>query len=145
MGAGQFLREFRRDYHLKRSLAHRSAVLERKEKAKENQMKVKLPEVEQDWSRGKKVSHARLQALIAEIGENGVKRIYKKHELQHLCRAYSIIDRPNWNKAKLSSELVRAVALYDAIPCHQQTSVYTVESIVQDVPSRIPILKFRRI
>jgi hypothetical protein len=48
MGAGQFLRDFRRDFHIKKFLAHRKAVMERKEKAREKQMKVQLPEIEQD-------------------------------------------------------------------------------------------------
>ena len=48
MGAGQFLRDFRRDYHLRKSLAHRKAVLQRKEKANERRMKVPLKEIEQD-------------------------------------------------------------------------------------------------
>ena len=48
MGAGQFLCDFRRDYHLKKSLAHRKAVLQRKEKANEKKMKVEVSEIEQD-------------------------------------------------------------------------------------------------
>ena len=42
MGAGQFLRDFRRDYHIKKSLAHRKAVRQRKDKADEKRMKVQL-------------------------------------------------------------------------------------------------------
>ena len=34
MGAGQFLRDFRRDYHIKKSLAHRKSLMLKKEKAK---------------------------------------------------------------------------------------------------------------
>ena len=69
MGAGQFLRDFRRDFQIKKSLAHRKEVLEKKKKAEENKMKVHLPEIEQDRSTGKKMSHVRLLALVNKLGE----------------------------------------------------------------------------
>ena len=54
MGAGQFLRDFRRDYHLQKSLAHRKSVLVRKEKLCKKQMKVHLAVISHDRSPGKK-------------------------------------------------------------------------------------------
>ena len=35
MGAGKFLRDFRRDYNIKKTIAHRKAVFQRKKKADE--------------------------------------------------------------------------------------------------------------
>ena len=32
MGAGQFLQDFRRDYHLKKSVAHRKSLMSKKER-----------------------------------------------------------------------------------------------------------------
>ena len=40
LGARQFLRDFRRDYHVKKSLAHRKAITKRKERPNEKPMKV---------------------------------------------------------------------------------------------------------
>ena len=48
MGCGQFLRDFRRDFRLKKTLAHRKAVLARKQKAAEKRLKVELPSIEND-------------------------------------------------------------------------------------------------
>jgi hypothetical protein len=45
MGAGQFLRDFRRDFHIKKAMAHRKAVVARKEKADEKRQKVDMFEI----------------------------------------------------------------------------------------------------
>ena len=90
MGAGQFLRDFRRDFHIKKSMAHREAVLQKKKKAEEQRLKVQIPEIERDRSTGKKVSHMRLLDLVNKLGSEGITRLYRKKELQHLCAAYNI-------------------------------------------------------
>jgi hypothetical protein len=72
-----------RERGLKKSLAHRKEVMEKKKKAEENQMKVHLPEIEQDRSASKKVSHIRLLALVNKLGEGGLKHLYKKNDLHH--------------------------------------------------------------
>lgn len=144
MGAGQFLRDFRRDFHVKKSLAHRKEVMEKRKKAEENQMKVHLPEIEQDRSTGKKVSHVRLLALVNKLGEGGLKRLYQKNELHRLCDAYNVRWVSRWNKVKLASELARSIPRYDAIPCHQITSTYAV-NIVQQNADSIPVLRIRRL
>ena len=64
MGAGQFLRDFRRDFRLKKAMAHRKAVLARKEKAEELRQKVDLAEIRNDKSPMKKSSHVRLVVLL---------------------------------------------------------------------------------
>ena len=108
MGAGQFLRDFRRDYHIKKSLAHRKLLTSRLEKARKCQMKVHLT---QDRSYGKRSSHIRLLALINEVKE-GIESLYKKPELLHLCDAYCVKLLRSWNKK------IRAKALVQAIPVH---------------------------
>jgi hypothetical protein len=149
MGAGQFLRDFRRDFHVKKSHAHRQAVLERKEKAREKQMKVQLPQIEQDRSPGKHVSHTRLLALVNQLQYKGLVRLYKKRELQKLCSAYGCYYLAKWNKVKLANELCQVVRRCNIIPCHQITSVYTVEPIRQehdhDNTTRIPMLRICRL
>jgi hypothetical protein len=147
MGAGQFLRDFRRDFHIKKSLAHRKAVMERKEKAREKQMKVQLPEIEQDRSPGKHVSHTRLLALVSQLQYKGMVRLYKKRELQKLCSAYGCCYLAKWNKVKLANELCQVVPRCNIIPCHQITSMYTVEARheYEHDTTRIPVLRIRRL
>jgi hypothetical protein len=79
--------------------------MERKEKAREKQMKVQLPEIEQDWSPGKHISHTRLLALVSQLKFKGIVRLYKKKELQKLCSAYGCCYLAKWNKVKLADEL----------------------------------------
>lgn len=147
MGASQFLRDFRREFHIKKSHAHRKAVMKRKEKAREKQMKVQLPEIEQDRSPGKQVSHTRLLALVNQLQHKGVARLYKKKELQKLCSAYDCRYLAKWSKVKLANELCQVIPRYDNIPFHQITSVYAVvpsQEFERDT-TRIPVLRIRRV
>ena len=146
MGAGQFLRDFRRDYHLKKSLAHRKAVLQRKEKVNERRMKVHFKQMEQDRSPGKRISHARLLSLVNELTHKGLTRLYTKCELQHLCGAYNVRCLARWNKEKLSSELALTIRQCENMPSHQVLSCYAVVQEVSesDIPHNIPRLRIRR-
>ena len=90
MGVGQFLRDFRKDYQLKKSLAHRKAVLQKKEKADTKKMKVHIPQIEQDKSRNKQLSHLRLRTLLSNVKAQGLRSMYSKKELQQLCDAYNV-------------------------------------------------------
>jgi hypothetical protein len=146
MGAGQFLREFRRDYRVQKSLAHRKAVLQRKEKAKERKMKVILKHIEQDKSAGKRLSHVRLLALVNEIGGTGLMRLYTKKELCMLCDAYDIDYASSWNKGRLSKSLAEKIAQCESMPHHQVTSLYSVTvQPAQNSATTIPVLRLHRI
>ena len=90
MGCGQFLRGFRCDFRLKKTSAHRKAVLAGKEKAAEKRLKIELETMENDQSPSKRSSHVRLLALISQVQEKGAMRLYTKNELQKLCSAYAV-------------------------------------------------------
>lgn len=145
MGAGQFFRDFRRDYHVQKSLAHRKAVLLRKEKAKERKMKVTLKQIEQDRSIGKRRSHVRLLALVTEMGDRGLFRLYTKKELHTLCDAYDVQYFSRWNKGRLSTALAGKVTQCEIMPQHQVTSQYTVVVQEQQNSRKIPVLKLHRV
>jgi hypothetical protein len=145
MGAGQFLRDFRRDYNIKKSLAHRKAVTQRKEKANEKRMKVHFQQIEQDRSPGKKVSHVRLLSLVNELKANGLMRLYTKSELQRLCSGYNVRYLSKWNKGKLSAELAHAISHCESMPNFQVTSRYVVDILREDQHVAIPILRLRRL
>lgn len=147
MGANQFLRDFRRDFQIKKSTAHRKAVMERKEKARHKQMKVNLSEIKRDRSHGKEVSHTRLVALVNQVMSNGMVRLYKKKELHKLCSSYDCRYLAKWNKTKLANELCRTILRQDSMPCPQITSMYMVDQqqeLIHDA-TRVPPLRLRRV
>ena len=145
MAAGQFLRDYRRDYHIQKSSAHRKAVLQRNEKAKERKMKVSLKEIEVDKSVGKRCSHIRLLALVNEIGNKGLMRQYTKKELHTLCDAYGVKYLSRWNKGKLSTALATQIAQCECMTFHQVTSTYAVTVRSGEDSTKIPILSLHRV
>ena len=147
LGSGQFLNDFRRDYNLKKTLAHRKAVLARKEKDQERQMKVHIKAIEEDRSPSKRSSHLRLVALINQIHEKGRIRLYTKEELKQLCGAYDVHIKAKWNKSQLVKELTSKIIECTEIPCHGVMSNYAVEEIFRpnSAPDRLPVLRFRRL
>ena len=148
MGAGQFLREFRREYNLKKSLAHRKAVLQRKEKANERRMKIQLTQIEQDRSPGKKISHAGLTTLVNTLQHRGLSRLHTKSELQRLCVGYDVQCLSRWNKEKIASELATTILHCESMPSHQAMSRYAIVRDVRDVVNEHQVimpLRIRRI
>ena len=100
-------------------MAHREAVLQKKKKAEEQRLKVQIPEIERDRSKDKKVSHMRLLDLVNKLGSEGITRLYRKKELQHLCAAYNIRLVSRWNKMKLALELAQAIPRFEAVPRYE--------------------------
>ena len=96
MGAGQFLRDFRRDYHIKKSLAHRKTVLIRKEKDKGRRMKVYLSQIEQDRSHRKRSSHACSTAGSNQRGQRGCGTVVQENRVAAPVR---------WLQGKLPKKL----------------------------------------
>lgn len=106
MGAGQFLRDFRRAYQLKKTAEHRKRVLQRKQKIKETMDKVPFCDFSNDRSLGKETSYARLIGYYQKHGERALKRCYSKVELQKLCRAIDVPEAAKDNKSILVRRLV---------------------------------------
>lgn len=69
MGAGQFLCDFRRDYHIKKSLAHRKLLMSKQEKARKKSMKVHMPEIEKDRSPGKRSAATSMQRIQRSMAD----------------------------------------------------------------------------
>lgn len=132
MGAGQFLRDYRRSTKTRKALAHRKMVLQRKQKAQTRSMKVHLPQIKQDRSPFKQVSHGRLVALVDHSKEQGLKKLYTKCELEKLCSAYGIDCRSSWNKSKLAQELSSSIRSNTYIPVFQVLNEFTVNAVPND-------------
>ena len=144
MGVGQFLRDFRKDYQLKKSLAHRKAVLQKKEKADTKKMKVHIPQIEQDKSRNKQLSHLRLRTLLSNVKAQGLRSMYSKKELQQLCDAYNVQIMSRWNKTKLASDLAEAVLGHESMPSPQVLSSYRTIFVGKE-GDRLPVLRITRL
>ena len=125
MGAGQFIKDFRRAFKIKKAAAHRHAVMQRKEKAHEKTQKIYFAYIEQDASPGKKTSHARLLGFLSQFKE-GFVSVYNKQELIRLCMGYNVPVRQSWVKAKMASELAKSILSNNSIPVHQIMNNYQV-------------------
>ena len=84
MGVGEFLRDFRRDFKLQKTEAHRKKVVERKKKKDLKSSKVTLTSIRNDTSPNLRNSHIRLQAMITEQETIFQSAVYSKDELQLL-------------------------------------------------------------
>ena len=141
MGAGQFLRDFRKDYQLQKTFAHRKSLMQKKEQANKKKLKVHIPQIEHDTSKGKKLSHLRLQALVAKLNAEGLRNLYQKKELQKLCDAYNVRYLSRWNKGKLANDLAQAILQNEAIPAPQVLSFYRSELSGEDHVNSVPVIR----
>ena len=109
-------------------------------------MKVKLVSINHDKSPRKKVSHTKLLALVDELRVGGLAFLYKKEDLKVLCNAYACRFLSKRNKKQLASSLSEAIHMNMDMPCHQETSNYSVH-VVHDVEdtNRVPVLRLRRL
>lgn len=143
MGAGQFLRDYRRTTKLKKAMAHRKTVLQRKQKAKTKSLKVHIPQIQQDRTPFKQTSHGRLITLLEHSKERGMQKIYTKMELMKLCSAYAINVRTSWNKSKLMQELASAIRANTNIPSPQLINEYTICPPAIEDRNAVPRVRIR--
>lgn len=68
VGANQFVKDFRRQWKVKKAMAHRQMVMARKDKQVQKDAKVPLEKVIQDNSCHKEVSHNQLKDVIGRFG-----------------------------------------------------------------------------
>ena len=116
MGAGQFLRDFRRDNQIQRTEAHRKRVAEKAKKDDAKKSKITIQEVKEDRSEGKVVTHKQLQALCTKHPKVFESRLYTKNELAPFFAAYGIIFRSSSTKARLNDILIAEIMKHDFIP-----------------------------
>ena len=106
MGVGEFLREFRRDFMLQKTEAHRKKVVEKKKKKDLVSSKVTVESIKKDTSVNKGNSHRRLMTMLDQQESIFQSNVYSKSELQLLCKAYGLVFRRSDSKALLSEKLV---------------------------------------
>lgn len=116
MGANQFLRDFRRDWEVQKTIAHRNMVMVRKEKKKQRDAKIPVDQICSDSSANKVESHRKLQGLIANFGTEILPAVYTRADLVKLCNAYGVHVTTRKKKADLGADLAVAIAQNQCIP-----------------------------
>ena len=106
MGAGQYIRDFRRDHHIMKTEAHRKRVQERKLVKERIADKVTLDAIKQDTSHKKQDSHNLLVALVTKRPDIFNTSAYTKKELKILFEAYGERFVTKWKKEKMNDTLV---------------------------------------
>ena len=105
MGVGEYLREFRREFQLHKTEAHRKKGTERKKTKDLASSKITIESIKGDSSAEKRNSPQRLQAMVIQHGQILQSSVYTKGEVQLLCKAYGVSDRRSDSEANLSEKL----------------------------------------
>ena len=90
VGAKEVLRDFKRCYLLKKTMAHRHMVLMRTQKNERKKAKLEMKEMSEDRSPNKGVSHAKLKGIIFQFGDAFLWTAYKVPEIRRLCAASDV-------------------------------------------------------
>ena len=147
MGAGQFLKDFKRHYHVKKSAEHRKRIMQRQQVAAERKDAIPFSQIAADQSPGKTVSHCQLVAYYNKHGLSGILRVYSKESLLKLCRAYRVRKiKAAQKKAEIANLLVGAFMSCESeyIPCHLSLST-ALEFTTEVAPSGHVRLRIRRV
>lgn len=114
------MREFRRDFKLQKTEAHRKKVVEKKKKKDLVSSKVTVESIKKDTSVNKGNSHRRLMTMLDQQESIFQSNVYSKSELQLLCKAYGLVFRRSDSKALLSEKLVSKIRESQCV-LHPQT------------------------
>lgn len=90
MAIGEFLRDFRRDFNMKKTEAHRKKVVERQKRKDLKPSKVSPESIKEDTSANLVNSHIRLKLMIEQHDSIFETSVYSKEEVQLLCKAYGV-------------------------------------------------------
>lgn len=116
MAIGEFLRDFRRDFNVKKTEAHRKKVVERQKKKDLKTTKVSPESIKEDTSANLVNSHNRLKLMIEQQDSIFETSVYSKEEVQLLCKAYGVKFKRNDSKTKLSVNLKVKIQAVSQIP-----------------------------
>ncbi len=90
VGAKEVLKDFKRCYSLKKTMAHRHMVLMRTQKKERKKSKLEMEEFKKDRSPNKSVSHAKLKGMVLQFGDAFLWTVYKVPEIRRLCAASDV-------------------------------------------------------
>ena len=108
MGIGEFLRDFQRDIEWKKAEAHRKKVQMRTEKKEQKAEQVKIVDIKDGQTPGKKSSHTKLRAMLLKyLTIFNQSRLYVKKDIKLLLRAYGVSKKGT--KSALADKLVEVI------------------------------------
>ncbi len=107
VGAKEVLKDFKRCYLLKKTMAHRQMVLMRTVKKEKKKAKISLEEFSKDRSMHKQETHSRLKASILQFGDAFLWSVYTVRELKKLCLAADVnIPKKTTRKIEIAKLLL---------------------------------------
>lgn len=111
MGAGQYIRDFRRDFNVEKTEAHRKRVQEKKLVRERVADKITLQVIKDDNSEQKQDSHNLLVALVTKRPKIFETSTYTKQEIKTIYEAYGQRFEASWNKVKLNEIIVKHIKI----------------------------------
>ena len=115
MGAGQYLRNFRRDFQWKKKEAHRKKVLMRSQKEALLSGKVQMDSIKSDTSTNKVSSHILLLAMLEKHPRIFHEtRLYTNKDPTILLKAYGVSQKGK--KEVMAEALVAAIKGNSCLP-----------------------------
>lgn len=90
VGAKEVLKDFKRCYLLKKTMAHRQMIMVRTEKKEKKKAKISLKEFSNDGSLNKEATHKRLKGSVLQFGDAFLWTVYTIAELKKLCLAADV-------------------------------------------------------
>ena len=131
IGAKQPLKDFKQDFLLKKTFAHRQMVLIRTEKKQKKKTKVELSAFRDDRSEGKSDSHLRLKSSISQFGDAYLWTVYTVPEIKKLCAAYNVqVPSKVTRKCEIAKLLLPVVKNAESIPFSDLLDDYRVTTSV---------------
>ena len=102
MAIGEFLRDFRRDFNVKKTEAHRKKVVKTQKKKDLKTTKLSPESIKEDTSANLVNSDNRLKLMIEQQDSIFETSVYSKEEVQLLCKANEVKFKRNDSKDKLT-------------------------------------------
>ena len=112
IGAKEVLKDFKRCYILKKTMAHRHVVMVRKEKSVRKNAKVSMDDFRKDRSNNKVDTFTKMKGCILRLGDAYLWTVYTVAEIRRLCCACNV-ELPSKMKRKIDNAKALLPAIKD--------------------------------
>ena len=93
VGAKESLKDFKRSYMLKKTMAHRHMVMLRTQKREKAKAKITMREFQEDRTTNKSVTYIKLKASLLRLGNSFMWTVYTVAELKRLCAQWRLVHK----------------------------------------------------
>ena len=146
VGAKEVLKDFKRCYLLKKTMAHRQMIMVRTEKKEKKKAKISLKEFSNDGSLNKEATHKRLKGSVLQFGDAFLWTVYTVAELKKLCLAADVRIPPRVKRkidiARLLLPVLKETCMFKCPFFLDNLETYVVdrhEEFADDAPLRLKI------